>query len=281
MDSRQTLSVSHRHAKSKFRSIQSIMLKFLCFACFFASMAMSAYAAEHPVGWCAFYPGVDVGMDKCPQSGASILSVPNSASWSAEQVEGKFDFSALAKQVEYAEKHNLKLARICEVNPVYAPAWLKEKVKAAGQNVKNSRGADGIYPITRPSSGRRRKNYPQDGRVYRQRDTNHVVEIITPAPNGGSAYRTTRPISHNFGCTSEALPLHRQVERRLGSVRLFDEVRHRSTPSQREAGSAKVLSLDLGPSTVLSTERRPIEGAPSTATLRRWNQERRTSSPLG
>jgi hypothetical protein len=63
-----------------------------------------------------------------------------------ERAEGKFDFSALDQQIEYAEKHHLKLALICEINPLYAPAWLKEKVKAAGQNIKDCGVASGDIP---------------------------------------------------------------------------------------------------------------------------------------
>ena len=253
------------------------MLKFLCFACFFASMAMSAYAAEPPVGWCAFYPGVDVGMDKCPQSGASILSVPNSASWSAEQVEGKFDFSALAKQVEYAEKHNLKLALICEVNPVYAPAWLKEKVKAAGQNVKNSRGADGDIPsITSPIFRQAQEELIRKTVEFiGQRDTNHVVEYYHPGAEWWF------PHSYRYNA-SDIAQFRLWLQKRYHSIgklnaaweskyRSFDEVpapRIDTIPAGKQ-DLAKVLSLDLGAehcswSTGAATD---PKGAPSTATF--------------
>ncbi len=107
------------------------------------------YGTNAPIGWCCFYPFVDVGMDRLPESRASVLSVC-SGGWGMGHVEGKVDFGPFDAQLAYAEKHNLKLAIIQEINPFYTPAWLREKVKAAGQSARDANG--GILSIPSLSS---------------------------------------------------------------------------------------------------------------------------------
>lgn len=102
-----------------------------------------------PIGWCCFYPFVDVGMDILPKSSASILSVC-SGGWGMGHVEGKVDFGPFDAQLAYAEKHNLKLAIIQEINPFYTPAWLREKIKEAGESARDANG--GILSIPSISS---------------------------------------------------------------------------------------------------------------------------------
>jgi hypothetical protein len=96
-----------------------------------ASRPPATPVSEPPIGWCAFYPYVDVGSDAMAVSGASVLSVC-AGGWGMGQVEGAHDFSPLEKQIAYAEKHGLKLALINEINPVYTPEWLRKRVAAAG-----------------------------------------------------------------------------------------------------------------------------------------------------
>jgi len=97
------------------------------------------------VGWCAFYPSVDTGMDLLPESGASILSVC-AGGWGMAGKEGVYDFSAFDRQLAYAREHGLRLALISEINPLYTPVWLKERARAAGQLVRNAGGVDGAIP---------------------------------------------------------------------------------------------------------------------------------------
>ncbi len=102
------------------------------------------------IGWCAFYPSVDVGMDRLPESGASILSVC-AGGWGMARGEGTYDFSAFDKQLAYARQYGLKLALISEINPLYTPAWLQEKVRAVDQLVQDANGEYGSIPsITSP-----------------------------------------------------------------------------------------------------------------------------------
>ena len=81
--------------------------------------------ADAPIGWCCFYPYVDVGMEQLPDSGANILSVC-AGGWGMVPAEGTYDFSAFDRQLAYARRHGLQLALIQEINPYYAPAWLRE-----------------------------------------------------------------------------------------------------------------------------------------------------------
>ncbi|MHB0997874.1 MAG: beta-galactosidase [Armatimonadota bacterium] len=138
-------------------------------------------ADEPPVGWCTFYPGVDVGSDQIGNSGASVLSVC-SGGWGMWQNEAQIDWSPLDKQIELAVKNNLSLALISESNPVYSPVWLKDKVKAAGQNVFSSGGAAGDIPsITSPIFREAHDNLiKQFIEHVKQVDTNHVVKYYHP-----------------------------------------------------------------------------------------------------
>ncbi len=101
--------------------------------------------SDTPIGWCCFYPSVDVGMDQLPDSAATILSVC-AGGWGMVPAEGTYDFSAFDRQLAYAQRHGLKLALIQEINPVYAPAWLRAKAKASGQVVVNAAGVAGEQP---------------------------------------------------------------------------------------------------------------------------------------
>ncbi len=84
-------------------------------------------------------------MDRLPQSGASILSVC-AGGWGMAQREGAYDFSAFDRQLAYAQEHNLRLALISEINPVYTPAWLKQRAEADGEMVCNASGTKGAIP---------------------------------------------------------------------------------------------------------------------------------------
>ncbi|MHB0957880.1 MAG: beta-galactosidase [Pirellulaceae bacterium] len=100
---------------------------------------------DAPIGWCCFYPYVDVGMDQLPDSAANTLSVC-AGGWGMVPAEGTYDFSAFDRQLAFAQRHGLKLALIQEINPVYAPAWLRAKAKASGQAVVNAAGVAGEQP---------------------------------------------------------------------------------------------------------------------------------------
>ena len=122
----------------------------LILASLFAGPPGGDDSSSADIGWCAFYPSVDVGMNVLPTSGASILSVC-AGGWGMAREEGTYDFSAFDRQLSYARQHGLKLALISEINPLYSPAWLNEKTRAAGQSVRNTEGVDGPIPsITSP-----------------------------------------------------------------------------------------------------------------------------------
>jgi len=101
--------------------------------------------SKPPIGWCCFYPFVDVGMDSLPLSGASILSVC-SGGWGMGQVEGKIDFGPFDRQLAYAEHHDLRLAIIQEINPYYAPAWIRDRVRSAGESSWDAQDRPGATP---------------------------------------------------------------------------------------------------------------------------------------
>ena len=100
---------------------------------------------DAPIGWCCFYPYVDVGMEQLPDSAANILSVC-AGGWGMVPAEDTYDFSAFDRQLAFAQSHGLKLALIQEINPVYAPEWLRAKAKASGQVVVNAAGVAGEQP---------------------------------------------------------------------------------------------------------------------------------------
>lgn len=87
------------------------------------------------IGWCCFYPGTEEGMDCICKSGADGLSVC-SGGLGVEPQEGVFDFSTLEKQIKFAEENGLKLALINEMNPLFAPKWIRDKMRASGQAIK-------------------------------------------------------------------------------------------------------------------------------------------------
>ena len=65
--------------------------------------------------------------------------------------QAQYDFSALDKQITYAEQHGLRLALINEINPLYTPPWLRRLAAEAGQTVHNANGTAGPIPsITSP-----------------------------------------------------------------------------------------------------------------------------------
>ena len=107
---------------------------------------IAAPARERPpIGWCCFYPAVDVGMDVLPRSRASILSVC-AGGWNMHWTEGTYDFSFFDRQRTYAERHDLRLALIQEINPVYTIPWLRERVRAAGESCRDAQGTPGSAP---------------------------------------------------------------------------------------------------------------------------------------
>ena len=149
----------------------------------FYLFAVIAHAQEEPpVGW--FFTPSDspqAGNELAATTGASVLAII-AGGWSMEPAEGQFDFTPIDRHIEYAEKHGLKLGMICEVNPLFAPKWLQEKCKAAGQASLETRGdvlvqpalASPIFLKAQDELIRRVVEYVQ------QRDTNHVIEYYYP-----------------------------------------------------------------------------------------------------
>gem|GEM_PF-652713 len=106
----------------------------------------AACNADEPlIGFVNHFPWIDKGMDDVPKSGSNAVIFRAVSGMEAE--EGKYDFSSLDRQIEFAEKHKLKVILLLEANPVYAPAWLMEKCRAAGEMMLNYDGR----PHTMPS----------------------------------------------------------------------------------------------------------------------------------
>ncbi|NLH98213.1 MAG: hypothetical protein GX446_01835 [Chthonomonadales bacterium] len=116
-----------------------------------------------------------------PESRASVLSVC-SGGWGMGQVEGKVDFGPFDAQLAYAEKHNLKLAIIQEINPYYTPAWLREKVKAAGESARDANGNVLSIPSISSKAFRAEQERLLDAFVQhvKERDTTRRVAFYHP-----------------------------------------------------------------------------------------------------
>lgn len=133
------------------------------------------------IGWCAFYPAVDVGMDRLPDSNATVLSVC-AGGWSMAPAQGVYDFTSLDRQIDYAEQHGLKLALINEVNPLYTPSWLRRLVTDAGEAVCGPNGAPGAIPsITSPLFAKEQRSLVERTIEHvKQRDRTGVVRYYHP-----------------------------------------------------------------------------------------------------
>ncbi len=106
----------------------------------------AACCADEPlIGFVNHFPWIDKGMDDVPKSGSNAVIFRAVSGIEAE--EGKYDFSSLDRQIEFSEKHGLKVILLLEANPVYAPAWLLEKCRAAGEMMLDYEGR----PHTMPS----------------------------------------------------------------------------------------------------------------------------------
>ncbi|MCC6728261.1 MAG: beta-galactosidase [Chthonomonadales bacterium] len=141
----------------------------------------AAPRVEPPVGWCAFYPSVDVGTDALPRSGASMLSVC-AGGWGMAQQPDRFDFAALDRQIAFAEQAGLRLALIQELNPVYTPEWLRARARAAGECVRNANGEPGSIPSISSAIFARRQEQVVRATVehLRQADPRRVVAWYHP-----------------------------------------------------------------------------------------------------
>lgn len=107
--------------------------------------AASCHAGEPLIGFVNHFPWIDKGMDDVPKSGSNAVIFRAVSGMEAE--EGKYDFSSLDRQIEFADKHKLKVILLLEANPVYAPGWLMEKCRAVGEMMLSYDGR----PHTMPS----------------------------------------------------------------------------------------------------------------------------------
>jgi Beta-galactosidase/Beta-galactosidase trimerisation domain len=211
---------------------------------------------EPDVGWCAFYPSVDVGMDVLPGSGATILSVC-AGGWSMAPAPGRYDFSALDRQIGYAERHGLKLALINEINPLYTPEWLRRQASDAGQSVRNASGVNGPIPsITSPLFAKAQEELvSKTVEFVKQRDRTGVVRYYHPGAEWWF------PIGERYN-PADIARFREWLRRRYGTVEKldstwrahyasFDEVPapriDTLSKSRGRAGLATVYSLDDGP----------------------------------
>ncbi|MHB0999694.1 MAG: alpha-amylase family protein [Armatimonadota bacterium] len=153
-----------------------------------SSTIITAADPESPepiIGWCCFYPGIDVGMEHVCESGSTGMSVCAAGIYTQKE-EGVFDYSNLDKQIEFAEKNNQKLALISEVNPLFAPKWIREKMIASGQAIKGYGDSDDPRDGGMPSIQSPIFKEIQEDTIRRaiehikERDVNHVVTNYHP-----------------------------------------------------------------------------------------------------
>ncbi|MBM3492782.1 MAG: hypothetical protein FJX72_00450 [Armatimonadetes bacterium] len=171
-----------------------------------------------PIGWCCFFPFVDVGMDQLPKSRASVLSVC-SGGWGMGHVEGKVDFGPFDAQLAYAEKHNLKLAIIQEINPFYTPVWLREKVKAAGESAHDPQGSALSIPSISSPLFRAEQEKLLDAFVQhvKERDTTRRVAFYHP----GAEWWFPLP---ERGNPLDVAAFRRWLARKYGSIATLNRV---------------------------------------------------------
>ena len=110
-----------------------------------AGMCISLRNDPPPVGFIWHYPFVDVGTEEIPKSGASTMD--SRAVWLAmEREKGKIDFSTIDRQIKFAEKNNIRLALILEMNPFCKPQWVMDEARKADELVKDFFGNNGGFP---------------------------------------------------------------------------------------------------------------------------------------
>ncbi len=111
-----------------------------------AVSAIGASRADEPlIGFVNHFPWIDKGMDDVPKSGSNAVIFRAVSGIEAE--EGKYDWNSIDWQIAFAEKNKLKIILLLEANPVYSPAWLTEKCRAAGEMQMDFNGR----PHTTPS----------------------------------------------------------------------------------------------------------------------------------
>lgn len=97
------------------------------------------------VGFIWHYPFVDVGTNEIPKSGATMMD--SRAVWLAiEREKGKYDWSTIDRQIDFAEKNNIKLALILEMNPFAKPQWVMDEARKADELTKDYFGNNGGFP---------------------------------------------------------------------------------------------------------------------------------------
>lgn len=140
---------------------------------------------EPIIGWCTFYPGTEEGIDCIQDSGATGLSVCG-AGISVEKNEGEFDFTSLDKQIKLAEEKGLKLALISEVNPLFAPKWMRDKMRESDQAIKGYGDSEdprdgGMPSIQSPIFKEIQRNIIRTNLEHiKERDTNRVITHYHP-----------------------------------------------------------------------------------------------------
>lgn len=111
-------------------------------------VALAAGAAPMPIGFVSHYPMVPFDDDQLAQTGATVMEVR--APWALiEPREGRFDFTMLDQQLQWAERQGLALVYIMEAGPAHAAGvgWLIEKLQREGQTMADASGK----PVRDPS----------------------------------------------------------------------------------------------------------------------------------
>ncbi len=96
---------------------------------------------DYPIGFISHYPLITYNDEGISQTGANVCIVR--APWPLiEKEEGKWDFSLLDQQLEWADKTDIKLIVLLEAGPAHAAGvrWLVEKLKAQGETMCSPKG---------------------------------------------------------------------------------------------------------------------------------------------
>ncbi|MBC7326799.1 beta-galactosidase [bacterium] len=122
--------------------MRHLMHLFLIVALFSCGMeAGELEQREYPIGFVSHYPLITHEDENVPKTGANVCIVR--APWTLiEPEEGKFDFSLLDKQLDWANSTGTKLIFLMEAGPAHSAGvrWLVEKLKKQGETMASPKG---------------------------------------------------------------------------------------------------------------------------------------------
>ncbi len=115
-----------------------------------SSLAL-AQDSPPPVGFFNSYPAVEQGMEVEMHETSPSLVTCIAGGFSTVREQGRYDFTTLDRQIDFAVRHNLPLSIISEINPLFSSPWLVQQAREAGQLVRSGTGVTGNTPsLTSP-----------------------------------------------------------------------------------------------------------------------------------